>query len=200
MLNKILDGLEALQAAAQRSLVSPCSTEGWSDDLRTALWRLIVSSVAIGSSRLRRKVKDDLRTIHEVSTQELHSRLVRWLDVSNRDVVRHDQSLRHIAEKWWQGAGERIKDSWTGARPIVEFSPDMTSDDEALADMWRSPNRSRPPSSLRRGSYEHEADDDDRQRCYAARRAEKSAKLFYEQFDCAVEDVAIAQLTGRKRP
>ena len=175
-------------------------------DQARALVDLVGRSIEL-RPRKRRKLRRDFSTLHETIYQELCSRHRLTLDASKQRLANlqsrlcasasakvrrakeqhrvQEGYLHRIADEWWLRTGERIKGAWSDAAPTIEFSPTLTRDDRALADMWKDPN--------------HWDTESEERRCYAARLAEKSALQFYGQFDCVVEDVSIAQPTGTTR-
>ena len=216
VLNELLDRLDELERKVGATLGAPWlgATPGWrgalrhgtegptvkvqvnrrkprtgSGTLQTHLHELAKSSIDAHPRRFR-KVKHHVTGLRDTLQDELHSRLALTLDFDRRRLAkaseRYGLARQQVAASWWRQAGDEIMRSWTEARPRIEFSPHLTAEDRSLADMWGNVRRRREAR--------------DRRRRYAARRAERSAMLFYEQFHLNVRDVSIGQLTQSGDP
>ena len=207
ILKEILDGLDELESEVSALLgppwltsvpppkrladepsplsgSNPCGSAPPQGTLLMRLRELTRSSIGVAPRRLR-KMTPHLTDIQKALRDELQSRLRLTLDVEERRLVRAKEQYcvlrEQMAASWWQHAARRIMDSWISERPKVTFSPHLTVDDRTLADLWGRPRRKDQSR--------------DRKMRYAARRAERSAALFYQQFDLDVRDVSIGQLT-----
>lgn len=193
----VRDGAEGPTAQVRMSRRRPRTVLG---TLQTHIHELAKSSmdeawevsrhVAAAHPRRLREMRRHVARLCDALHDELHSRLALTLALYQRRLARASERYglvrQQVAASWWRKAGDRIMGSWTEARPRIEFSPHLTAEDMSLADMWGSPRRR---SEAR-----------DRKRRYAARRAERSAMLFYEQFHLNVKDVSIGQLTQSGDP
>ena len=124
-----------------------------------------------------------------ISMIQSRRRYVAKLESSMRATVltRHRSALsasrRHLerlGSAWWPDAGDRALSEWHHMSPRIRFNPDMGRDDRKLIEKWE-----RPWHEDVRGWYERVA---------SARRAEKSAKEYFEQVSDDVRDVSIQQL------
>lgn len=143
-----------------------------------------------GNDRRRRRTKAAELVLHRVGTglvesrrsevSKLRSRMDVALAQHRKRYARVLHRLRHLGSMFWLDAADGVLKDWC-ATPQVEFHPALDSDDKRLIGMW-----SPPP-----GEDPEEWD----KRVYSARRAEKSALMYYRQFQSDVRDVAIHQLS-----
>lgn len=93
--------------------------------------------------------------------------------------------LEQLASEWWRWAGNRVLSDWQDATPCVHFSPYLDDDDRRLVGKWKKPDSEDPESWDKL--------------VYSARRAEKSASMYFQQLRHDVKDVTIHQLTGASK-
>lgn len=172
-----------MEQALQRrwQLLEPLNRELGEHALAVALHRKLDDQ----SNYMRRSVEHKLaHNSHLVQhVERLLIRLVsqKLARCQNR-IASVDARLKRLASGWWRWAGSRVLSDWQAQSPNVHFSPDLEAEDRRLVGKWKMPASEDPESW-------------DELVC-SARRAEKSALMYFKQFGDDVQDISIHQLTG----